>query len=175
MRTCFVCFALLTFGSVAPGAPAPLPRTWQAEAVLAGSGPASAKSLGARLASPAFLAQVLRSPKVRSLACLRGVKDPVAWLKARIQSDWRQQGVRIRLSCPSREVLTLLTVIVEQARGSDERRTTALLEEARILAAVRGGMQAQQAAQVEVLLQLYSAELRGPTVLQKPQLVRSGR
>ena len=66
-------------------APAPPPRSGVAEAVVNGFG-AGPSGVRRRLLEE-LLPLALRSSKARALACLRGEKDPAAWLGTRLRAE----------------------------------------------------------------------------------------
>src|SRR5262245_58329871 len=94
-------------------APIPAPRTGVAEAVVNafGGGPT-----GVRQAVLAALPQLLPSERVKKLACLKGEKDPAAWLgkRLRVEEGAPRGPVRLRLDgCRPNEALALLTALVD--------------------------------------------------------------
>jgi hypothetical protein len=177
-------FALVLSASLLWSAPAPFPGPKVAETVLGVGNPSQGARLRARLTSPAFLRQLLLAPKVRSLYSLRGEKDALAWLQARLTIDLRRQGkeVRIRIAnCRGPEALALLSTLVELSRGSlgqDTRerqmmrlemmRAQVALQQAQVQARLAGNLRVRVLDDLTSRLEL---EQRPPSVVQKPRLV----
>jgi hypothetical protein len=168
----------LTILLALPAAPAPLPKTGVAEAVLGPQGlplPAARRHL-LELAE----VEVLYSSKLSQLACLRGEKDPVAWVAARlsVEADPASKGVRVRLGgCQPREALALLSAVVgayaaEHSRKRD--RVERLMKVAREEAAA-GGIRAAKAQDLLVLYGHLSRRLpAGPAIIRGPKVLAEG-
>jgi hypothetical protein len=173
---------LVLLAALADAAPAPLPQNGTAEAVLGGSNardPAAVRQLLLRQ----VVVQALRSDKVRRLNCLRGERDPSAWLAGRlkVEADPKRKGVRVRLEgCQPREALTLLSALVDgyaaacrlESREAQEYMLRRALVQQRL--ALQGAIAARAAAQEQRLREM-EASLAVPAVIQAPKLVRSER
>jgi len=183
MRRLACPLALLVLpAALASAAPAPLPRSGTAEAVLGAPNvrdPEAVRQLFLRQLLP----QALRSDQVRRLSCLRGERDPSAWLAGRlhVEADGKRNAVRVRLDgCHPREALALLSALVE---GYAAARKLECLQLKEYLArrallrqrlALQGAMAAAAAVQ-ELRLNEAEAALAVPAVIQAPKLVATER
>jgi hypothetical protein len=176
---------LVAMAAMAPAAPAPFARSATTEAVLLAGTAKRGKAVKARLLSADFLAGVLRSERLRGLACLNRVADGKAWLTARLRVEPLRGGSRVRISlsnCTDKEGLLLLEAIVAgltaKQADSAERTVLARMEQRRfqarlLLALRRQGAAVAAATNEDEVMTRYDIEANPPTVHQAPR--RAGR
>jgi hypothetical protein len=112
-------FALVAlFAAELPAAPAPFgdTRAGTAQAILAAETPERIEIALRYLRWEGFLDAVLQSSRVRDLACLKGVKDRRAWLRARLEVQVKgTDSLVIRLNdCRLSDALEFLRVALDQ-------------------------------------------------------------
>jgi hypothetical protein len=131
-----------------------------------------------------LLPVALRSEGVQKLTCLRGEKNPSAWLAAhlRVEPAVAEKGVRVRLDgCNPKEALVLLSALTDAYKSSrgtahDEVREVlmrrALIQQQLILqrAIPAGGL-----FQIAVQERQLELGVSGPVVIQAPKLVGTTR
>jgi hypothetical protein len=181
-----LCLALLLgLAASAEAAPAPFAHPATTEAVLVTGTAKRGKAVSQRLLAADFLDRVLRSDRLRGLACLSGVTDRQAWLKARVKVELLRGGAlaRITLSgCTDREGLPLLQAVVDgltakPAQAND--RIAMLVKEREMRKAVLLAVK-QQGGRVVIrgeddVLARYDIESNPPIVKQAPRRARRGQ
>jgi hypothetical protein len=168
---------VVAVGLAAAFAPAPLPRTGVAEAVVNSFGRGAA---GVRQSLLAALPGILQSEQVKGLACLKGERSRANWVaeRLRVEEALPVGAVRLRLSgCRPNEALALLSAIVEGYANDRRVRMDVEVREAQFRARRRQilALAAQGGGVAPVLLFEEALERRGgPAVIQRPRLVSAG-